>query len=212
MPFSTSGLRRLRGIRTRVRPCKCLTVPNAPLTLARIGAPRVARDLGRRNTELSYNRVFVPSVLIDHTELLLRQHGACGDEGFGIWAGTLAGGDAFVSTLLVPKIEGGGFHGEVSAATTAMLLDELDLLDLVPIAQIHSHPGEAFLSPIDAERPLVAAPGFLSIIVPSFGFVDLADVTLWRAYEFHGRNNWRELDEAERRRRLIVDPSLLRID
>ncbi len=71
---------------------------------------------------------------------------------------------------------------------------------------------QAFLSPIDAERPLVATPGFLSIIIPSFGFVDLADVDVWRAYEFHGRNNWRELDLAERRRRLIVDPSLLRID
>lgn len=93
-----------------------------------------------------------------------------------------------VSTLLVPKTEGGGFHGEVSAATAAKLFEELDLLDLVVIAQIHSHPSEAFLSPIDAERPLVAAPGFLSIIVPSFGFVDLADVAVWRAYEFHDRN------------------------
>ena len=161
---------------------------------------------------LAYDRIFVPSLLIDHTELLLRQHGACGDEGFGIWAGTLAGGDAFVSTLLVPKIEGGGFHGEISAATAATLFEELDFLDLPAIAQIHSHPSEAFLSPIDAERPLVAAPGFLSIIIPSFGFVDLADVALCRTHEVYGRNNWRELDEAERRRRLIVDPSLLRIN
>jgi hypothetical protein len=212
MRFSTSGLSQLARVRRRVRPPKRAPVPNAPLTLGRIGTPRQQRDLGRRDTTLSYNRVFVPSLLIDHTELLLRQHGVCGDEGFGIWAGTLAGGDAFVSTLLVPRIEGGGFHGEVSAATAAKLFEELDLLDLVPIAQIHSHPSEAFLSPIDAERPLVATPGFLSIIIPSFGFVDLADVDVWRAYEFHGRNNWRELDQAERRRRLIVDPSLLRID
>jgi hypothetical protein len=186
--------------------------PKAPLTLGRIGAPWIRRDLCRRETALAYNRVFVPSLLIDHTELMLRQHGVCGDEGFGIWAGTLGGGDAFVSTLIIPKIDGGGFHGEVSAETAATLFDELDVLDLVPIAQVHSHPSEAFLSPIDAERPLVAAPGFLSIIIPSFGFVDLADVGVWRAYEFHGRNNWRELDEPERRRRLIVDPSLLRID
>jgi hypothetical protein len=189
-----------------------VAVARAPLTTARIGAPRVPRDLGRRDTELSYDRVFVPSLLIDHTELLLRQRGACGHEGFGVWAGTLAGGDAFVSTLLAPKIDGGDFHGEVSAATAATLFEELDFLDLLPIAQIHSHPSDAFLSSIDAERPLVSAPGFLSIIIPSFGFVDLADVAVWRAYEFYSRNNWRELEEAERRRRLIVDPSLLRID
>jgi hypothetical protein len=212
MRFSTSGLRGLVRLRALARPLTAAAEPQAPLTLGRIGAPRVRRDLGRRDTALSYNRVIVPSLLIDHTELLLRQHGVCGDEGFGIWAGTLAGGDAFVSTLIIPKIDGGGFHGEVSAETAATLFDELDLLDLVPIAQIHSHPSEAFLSPIDAERPLVAAPGFLSVIIPSFGFNDLADVDVWRAYEFHGRNVWRELDEAERRRRLIVDPSLLRID
>jgi hypothetical protein len=212
MRFSTSGLRRLARLRTIAPTLPPSAEPKAPLTRARIGAPRIRRDLGRRETALSYRRVFVPSFLIDHTELMLRQHGVCGDEGFGIWAGTLSGGDAFVSTLIVPRIEGGGIHGEVSAETAARLFEELDVLDLVPIAQIHSHPSLAFLSPIDAGRPLVAAPGFLSIIIPSFGFVDLADIEVWRAYEFHGRNNWRELEEAERRQRLIVDPSLLRID
>jgi hypothetical protein len=58
---------------------------------------------------------------------------------------------------------------------------------------------------------MVAVEGFLSVVVPSFGFIDLADVRLWRVYEFHGRDNWFELDEHERQRRLIIDPSLLRI-
>jgi hypothetical protein len=151
--------------------------------------------------------------VVDHTELMLRQHGAAGGEGFGLWAGTLSGGDAFVSTLVVPRVEGGGrFHGEVSPSTTARVFEELDLLDLVPIAQIHSHPEAAYLSSIDAERPLVAVAGFLSLIVPDFGFFDLADVGRWRAYEYHGRDKWRELDVDERLRRLIIDPSLIRIN
>jgi hypothetical protein len=107
--------------------------------------------------------VFLPSLVIDHTDLMLRQHGAAGEEGFGVWAGTLAGGDAFVSTLVVPRVEGGGrFHGEVTPATAARVFEELDLLDLVPIAQIHSHPKAAYLSLIDAERPFVAVGGFLA--------------------------------------------------
>lgn len=219
MRFSTGGLSWLGRLRrhaptsTQVPTQKPpLPTPKAPLTLGRIGAPRIERELGRRVVQLIYERVFVPSLVIDHTELMLRQNGACGDEGFGIWAGTLAGGDAFVSTLIIPKVEGGGFHGEISAETAAKLFDELDHLDLVPVAQIHSHPNQAFLSSVDAERPLVATSAFLSVVIPSFGFVDLTDVSLWRAYEFHGRNNWRELDEVERRRRLIVDPSLLRVN
>ncbi len=185
----------------------------SPLTAVRVGNPRLQRALGRRGVALEYDRVVIPSLVIDHTELMLRQHGAAGEESFGLWAGTLAGGDAFVSTLVIPRIDTvGRFHGVINDETTAAVLDELDYLDLVPILEIHSHPREAFLSPIDAERAMVAVRGFLSVVVPSFGFVDLADVGLWRVYEFHGRDNWVELDEGERGRRLIIDPSLLRIE
>lgn len=183
-----------------------------PLTVVRINAPGLVRNAGRRQMPLLYDRVFVPSLVLDHTELMLRQHGAAGEEGFGVWAGTLASGDAFVSTLIVPRAEtAGGCHGEVSSDTAATVFQQLDTLDLVPIAQIHSHPRDAFLSHIDAERPFVGVRGFLSIIVPSFGFVDLADVALWRVYEFERREQWRELDQSERHRRLIIDPSILRI-
>ncbi len=185
----------------------------SPLTSVRVGSPRLQRALDRRRVALEYDHVFIPSLVIDHTELMLRQHGAAGEEGFGLLAGTLAGGDAFVSTLVIPRVDTvGRFHGMISDETTAAVFDELDHFDLVPIIEIHSHPREAFLSPIDAERPMVAVKGFLSAVVPSFGFIDLADVGLWRVYDFHGRDNWVELDEGERRRRLIVDPSLLRIE
>ena len=183
-----------------------------PLTVVRVDTPLLPRDAGRRGVPLVYDRVFVPSLVLDHTELMLRQHGAAGEEGFGVWAGTLAGGDAFVSTLIIPRVEtGGGYHGEVSLETVATIFEQLDTLDLVPIAQIHSHPRDAFLSHIDAQRPIVAVRDFLSIVVPAFGFVDLADIACWRVYEFERRGQWRELDQAERNRRLIIDPSILRI-
>ena len=182
------------------------------LSTARVGAPSIARVLGRRDMEFAYQRVFLPSLVVDHTELMLRQHGLTGEEGFGVWAGTLAGGDAFVSTLVIPHMESEGqFHGEISEKTVGEMLEGLDRLDLVPIAQIHSHPQSALLSEIDAQRPVVAVPGFLSIVVPSFAFVDLADIELWRVYEFHARRQWRELDGGERAERLIIDPSILQV-
>ena len=46
---------------------------------------------------------------------MLRKHGAAGEEGFGLWAGTLAGGDAFASTLMIPRVDTvGRFHGVIS--------------------------------------------------------------------------------------------------
>jgi len=61
----------------------------------------------------------------------------------------------------LPRVDTiGRFHGEVGDETVAVV-DELAYLDLVSIVEIDSHAGEAFLSPVDAERPMVAVTGFL---------------------------------------------------
>ena len=78
-------------------------------------------SFGRRDSEYSFERIFVPSLVIDHTELLTRQAGQCGEEGFVVWAGSLAAGDGYVSSVVVPTSVGAA-HGEVSAETTAHLL------------------------------------------------------------------------------------------
>jgi proteasome lid subunit RPN8/RPN11 len=183
-------------------------------SLAEIGVdrPLTERSLGRRDADFAFDRLFLPSFVIDLTELLLRRAGLSREEGFGVWAGTIAGGDALVSTLVVPEVSGHGrFHGEISAETAARLFEQLDKLDLVPLAQIHSHPGSAYLSSIDAERPLVAVPGFFSVIVPDFGFVDVADTSTWSTWEYRGPDDWHQLTEKEHERRIVVDPSILRV-
>ncbi|MHB8341110.1 MAG: hypothetical protein ACYDB7_08035 [Mycobacteriales bacterium] len=175
-------------------------------------AVRKTRSLGRRDVDFGFDRVFIPTLVVDHTELVLRQAGVHGDEGFAVWAGTLADGDAHVATLVIPRASGGATHGEISADTTANLLSALDERDLVPIMQLHSHPRAAFLSEVDAIRPLVAVPGFISVVIPNFGFVDLADIGLWSAHEYGGPDRWHELDHDERMRRFVIDDSVIRVD
>ncbi|HUE60676.1 MAG TPA: hypothetical protein VMO88_13940 [Acidimicrobiales bacterium] len=175
-------------------------------------AARELHSFGRRDVDFAFDRVFIPSLVLDHTELVMRQAGVHGDEGFAVWAGTLSGGDAHMATLVIPRRSGRPTHGEVSADTTANVLRALDERDLVPIMQLHSHPHQAFLSDEDAIRPLVAVPGFISVVIPNFGFVDLADVSLWSAHEYGGPNRWREWDDAEKRRRFIIDDSLIWVD
>jgi hypothetical protein len=186
----------------------------APLTTVRVAvaSPPTPRSSGRRDVDFAFDRMFIPSLVADHTELVLRQAGVQGHEGFAIWAGTLAGGDAHVGTLVVPRASSGPGHGEISRETTGRVLNALDERDLVPMAQLHTHPRRAYLSPTDAIRPLVAAPGFLSIVIPDFGFVDLADVGLWSAHQYLGPGRWRELDGSERSRRFIIDDSVIRVD
>jgi hypothetical protein len=212
MRFWAAGRRRAR--QTGPEPAKALASPRAPLTAVRVTAASVqqTRSFGRRDADFGFDRVFIPSLIVDHTELVLRQAGVHGDEGFVVWAGTLSGGDAHVATLVIPRAGGGSTHGEITAGTTASVLSALDDRDLVPIMQLHSHPRRAFLSEEDAIRPLVAVPGFISVIIPSFGFVDLADVGLWSAHQYQGPGRWRELNDMERRRRFIIDDSVIRVD
>jgi hypothetical protein len=185
-----------------------------PLTTVRVrtATDRVARSFGRRDVDFVYDRIFIPSLVLDHTELVLRQAGEVGNEGFVMWAGTIAHGNGYVSTLLVPRAYTGPTHGEISAETTANLLLALDDRDLVPLLQLHTHPQRAWLSTTDAIRPVVAVNGFISVVIPDFGFVDLANTELWSAHELVGPGKWRELDAAEKNRRFIVDDSIIRVD
>lgn len=170
------------------------------------------RSLGRRDADFAFDRVFVPSLIVDHTELVLRQSGVQGHEGFALWAGSLAGGDAHVTTMVVPRAATDTWHGQITPETTAAVLTALDDRDLIPVVQLHSHPRRAFLSETDTIRPLVAVPGFISVVIPDFGFVDLADVGLWSAHEHLNCSLWRELDRGERERRFVIDDSIIRVD
>jgi len=174
--------------------------------------PSEIRSLGRRDVDFDFDRVFIPSLVIDHTELVLRHAGLYGDEGFVVWAGTICGGNAHITSLVLPQISGKRTHGEISSNTTANVFTALDERDLVPVIQLHSHPRGAFLSSVDAIRPFVAVRGFISVIIPNFGFVDLADVGLWSAHEFGGPDRWRELDLTERKGRFVIDDSVIRVD
>jgi hypothetical protein len=214
MPFSIAGRRSRRPSTTTIN-----TEPDAPAVAHPLTAVRVTavsatapRSVGRRDVEFAFDRVFVPSLILDHTELVLRQAGIQGHEGFAVWAGTLAAGDAHVATLIGPRATTDAWHGQITPETTAHVLTALDERDLVPVVQLHSHPQQAFLSETDAIRPLVAVPGFISVVIPDFGFVDLADVGLWSAHQYVGRGQWRELDRRERARRFIIDDSVIRVD
>jgi hypothetical protein len=58
--------------------------------------------------------------------------------------------------------------------------------------QVHTHPREAFHSPIDDEWALIDTPGFLSLVIPHYG---LGPVGLDGAYlAERARREWRKVD------------------
>jgi hypothetical protein len=63
------------------------------------------------------------------------------------------------------------------------------------IAQVHSHPNEAYHSEADDEYAIVTAEGGLSFVVPNFGKAPL-DPTIWAIYRLT-QGEWRGLNMNE---------------
>jgi hypothetical protein len=186
--------------------------PIAPLGIARVvtGSRFPEQPSQRRHVNFqNVARLYVPSLLLDYSLLFLRQAGARGEELFLVWAGTLFGSTAVVSSVVVPKAASGALHGEIPPDIAGRVFESLDSRDLVALAQVHSHPARAFLSHIDEERPLFALRGFLSIIVPDFGFVDIDALSDWGVYEYQAKRSWREFNTEEKRDLLVADDSLI---
>lgn len=183
-------------------------VLTAPVS-TRLGA---GQSWGRRQTEFRpFTKLIIPLFLIKLTEIHLRKAGVVQKEGFLLWAGTLSQEIAFVSTIVAPEVESGAFHGSLSSEIAASCHEHLDSRDLIPIAQVHSHPEKAFLSAIDARRPFLLIPGFLSIIIPDFGFVDMTNTDLWSVHQYLSNSRWAELRSPEKADQIIIDDTLIQV-
>ncbi len=71
------------------------------------------------------------------------------------------------------------------------------------VADIHTHPGDAYQSDADRCNPMIARPGHLAIIVPRF-----AEGSIWRhrlgLYRYEGDHRWTNLSGWCARRHLKV--------
>src|SRR6266480_4352479 len=146
----------------------------------------------------------VQSVRIDRgvvtdTLLTLREFGSNDLEGLVLWLGSVNETEAHVSELMVPEQrsvkseEGLGYF--VSGETLFAVNKTLSERRLRLIAQVHSHPGEAYHSEADDRYAIVTVEGGLSIVVPDFGEAP-EDPGEWAVYRLD-RGYWRELKANE---------------
>ncbi len=111
---------------------------------------------------------FVSSAVIDATHKHLRGEGRRPCEGLVYWAGWYEGSICIVTTALIPRSI--SRWGGVRVPTEEMIRigETLRRLDLLIVAQIHTHPGDHGHSGGDDVNAVSSAPGFLSIVVPNF--------------------------------------------
>src|ERR1700692_1747728 len=129
--------------------------------------------------------VTVERGVIQSTIHVLRQFGAHSLEGLVLWLGNIEAGKARVIKIFVPDqnpiSNETGLGYLVSGETLFNLNRTLAETGLRLIAQVHSHPEEAYHSAADDRYSIVTADGGFSLVVPNFGHAP-ADLTSWAVY------------------------------
>lgn len=141
-------------------------------------------------------KLTVPRRVINETAAVLREYGEHGCEGLVLWVGELIsrGGpsEARVTDCIVPpqrsvrSEDGVGYF--VSSDTLFALNRTLAEHKVRLLAQVHSHPTDAYHSATDDRYAIVTAEGGFSIVVPDFGR-NAEDPTTWATYRL-GPEGW----------------------
>jgi len=143
--------------------------------------------------------VTVDTAVIDRTIKALQTFGEHRLEGLVLWLGNVEPGRAHVMNAFIPQQrsiadeDGVGYF--VSGETLFELNRALSETGLRLIAQVHSHPGEAYHSAADDRYAIVTADGGFSLVVPNFGRAP-ANPACWAVYRLT-RGDWRELSAQQ---------------
>ncbi len=154
----------------------------------------------------------IHSVLVPK-ELALRAHAhlqAVGEahmEGFALWAGIPTGETFQVLETIIPTQSGLWMENGVCVTVTADELHRINMWlyehGMTLIAQLHSHPGEAYHSETDDAFPIATTLGSLSLVIPNFARDPFA-LDLCAIYRLSTRG-WIRMSIAGTQRLIIIE-------
>lgn len=121
-------------------------------------------------------------------------------EAVALFAGKVDGSNAIISEVICPLQECSRSEYGLMYTVDGKELHRINLWlyenKLKLIAQIHSHPNEAFHSETDDEFPIAATLGCLSIVVPFFAQNPLNHFE-WAYFRLFSEAFWEELNQTE---------------
>lgn len=110
-------------------------------------------------------------------------------EGVALLLGKLAGEAVIALACVQPKATTPAGSFDISAAEMARVIALATDLELELVAQVHTHPREAFHSQGDDEGARVRYDGYLSLVIPDYG-AGLPRLDGAALYEFSSRDGW----------------------
>lgn len=152
--------------------------------------------------------VRVPRMLAEETHIYLRRIGETGNEAVALWAGETQGNMFHVRHSIVPKQTPVASQEGLCYFVSGEELHRINLWlfknSFRLVAQVHSHPREAYHSQTDDRYAMVSTSGGLSLVVPDFAVApfNLDEYAVYRLVPEHG---WVEMSGVERKRFIVIE-------
>lgn len=153
----------------------------------------------------------VPHDCLENSYNHFRASGENGLEGFVLWIGSFTDNQVFrVSDAIIPyQISVQSEYG----LSVTIPSDELHRINkflykksLRLVAQVHSHPEEAYHSPTDNMYPVATQEGSFSIVIPNFGKGTFSDdkYAVYRLLQ----GKWKRYTEEETKSLFIIEEAI----
>ena len=156
---------------------------------------------------LHITRVIVPQDKAEAAHLHLRKIGRQGSEAVALWVGVVRENSFEVRETIIPKQTPQRTPTGILFTVSPQELHRINVWlhenEMQIIAQLHSHPQEAYHSELDDELPLATTVGCLSLVIPNFAR-DPFSLRRCAIYRLIPDQGWTQLSPAETARLITV--------
>ena len=132
------------------------------------------------------------NILVESAHLLRSLSGGI-QESVVLWAGTTKAGEALVRRIVVPLQFASAEHFDVPLSERLKIAQQFSNSGEKLLVQLHTHPGQAFHSPVDDRLALPRHTGALSIVVEDFADKWHGDLQQVSVNRHLGEGVWKEL-------------------
>jgi len=152
--------------------------------------------------------IVVPEKCVEKAHAHLQQIGQSEMEGFALWVGHLNDSRFFVKETIIPDQQAIRTPEGLCVTVGSKELHRINVWlyehDMTLIAQLHSHPTNAYHSDTDDAFPIATAAGSLSLVLPDFA-QDKFSVRHCAVYRLLPPDGWVRLTETEANRLLRLN-------
>ena len=142
------------------------------------------------------DEIIIPKDVLNDTFYFLQKYGNLQLESHALWVGKKTENSFQITNVWYPQQENISISYEVSEEEEFRINLHLSNENKTVIAQIHTHPGEAFHSCTDNEGSALSLSGSLSIVIPDFGFIEPNNIDCWKVFRY-ADERWKSVSDEE---------------